>query len=118
MKKVILLMACAVLATASAHAQRMYDSGGRQIGRVDAERYYDGSGRQIGRVDGQRIYDGSGRQLGRMDGERIYDASGRQMGRIATLFQSGDQPLGPRVLRTETAGLAAISVLSAAWGGL
>lgn len=26
--------------------------------------------------------------------------------------------MGPRVLRTETAGLAAISVLSAAWGGL
>jgi len=30
----------------------MYDSSGRQIGRVDSERYYDSSGRQIGRVDG------------------------------------------------------------------
>ena len=29
MKKLILLMACAVLATAGAYAQRMYDSGGR-----------------------------------------------------------------------------------------
>ncbi len=26
--------------------------------------------------------------------------------------------IGPRVLRTETAGLAAISILSAAWGGI
>jgi 16S rRNA (uracil1498-N3)-methyltransferase len=26
--------------------------------------------------------------------------------------------MGPRVLRTETAGLAAISALSAAWGGM
>lgn len=38
MKKLILLMACAVLATASAHAQRMYDSGGRQIGRAEGLR--------------------------------------------------------------------------------
>jgi hypothetical protein len=96
MNKVILLMVCAVLTTASAHAQRMYDSGGRQIGRVDAERYYDGSGRQIGRVDGERIYDGSGRQLGRMDGERIYDASGRQLGRIDgdRLYDSSGRALG------------------------
>ena len=36
-------------------AQRMYDSTGRQIGRVDAERYYDATGRQIGRVDGTHI---------------------------------------------------------------
>jgi 16S rRNA (uracil1498-N3)-methyltransferase len=26
--------------------------------------------------------------------------------------------MGPRILRTETAALAAVSVLSAAWGGL
>ena len=26
--------------------------------------------------------------------------------------------MGPRVLRTETAALAAVSVLSAAWGGM
>jgi 16S rRNA (uracil1498-N3)-methyltransferase len=26
--------------------------------------------------------------------------------------------MGPRVLRTETAGLTAISVISAAWGGM
>jgi hypothetical protein len=59
----------------------MYDSNGRQIGRVDSERYYDGSGRQIGRVDGSSIYDSSGRQLGRIDGDRVYDGNGRQIGR-------------------------------------
>ena len=32
----------------------MYDSSGRQRGRVVAERYYDASGRQIGRADGLR----------------------------------------------------------------
>ena len=35
----------------SAFSQRMYDSSGRQIGRVDSERYYDASGHQIGRAD-------------------------------------------------------------------
>jgi hypothetical protein len=66
----------------SAMAQRMYDSSGRQLGRVDAERFYSASGHQIGRVDGEQIYDASGRQLGRIDGDRVYDASGRQLGRI------------------------------------
>ena len=51
-------------------AQRMYDSSGSQIGRVDGERYYDSGGRQIGRIDGERIYDASGRQIGRADGLR------------------------------------------------
>jgi len=39
---------------APAFAQRMYDSSGRQIGRVDAERFYNASGQQIGRADGLR----------------------------------------------------------------
>ena len=52
------LITIALLSTvAPAAAQRMYDSSGSQIGRVDGERYYDSSGRQIGRVDGNRIYD-------------------------------------------------------------
>ena len=38
----------------SAFSQRMYDSSGRQIGRLDAGRYYDASGHQIGRADGLR----------------------------------------------------------------
>lgn len=78
------LLGCwlAIAGCPDALAQKMYDSSGRQIGRVDGERYYDASGRQIGRVDGQRIFDGSGRNLGRIDGERVYDSSGRQIGRI------------------------------------
>ncbi len=70
------------LLMAPAFAQRMYDSSGRQIGRVDAERFYNASGQPIGRVDGARVYDGSGRQLGRIDGDRVYSASGSQIGRI------------------------------------
>ena len=54
MNKVILLMVCAVLTTASAQAQRMYDGSERQLGRIDGERIYDASGRQIGHVDGLR----------------------------------------------------------------
>lgn len=54
----------------SAWAQRVYDSQGRQTGRVDAERFYNASGQAIGRLDGQRVYDASGRQLGRTDGLR------------------------------------------------
>jgi sporulation protein YlmC with PRC-barrel domain len=77
------LLALALLSGAPpTAAQRMYDSTGSQIGRVDGERDYDSSGRQIGRVDGTRIYDASGRQLGRLEGDRIYDSSGSQMGRI------------------------------------
>mgnify|MGYP003346011175 FL=1 len=76
------LLLIALFGVPTAWAQRMYDSTGRQIGRVDAERYYDASGHQMGRVDGTHIYDGSGRQLGRIDGDRVYDASGRQVGRI------------------------------------
>ncbi len=74
-------MSCLLTAT-SALSQRMYDSSGRQIGRVDGERYYDASGHQIGRADGFNIYDGSGRQLGRIDGDRVYNSSGGQVGRI------------------------------------
>lgn len=70
----MLLLLCATAVTTLAQAQQMYDSSGRQIGRVDGERYYDSSGRQIGRQDGMQIYDGSGRQLGRIDGERVYDS--------------------------------------------
>jgi hypothetical protein len=76
------LLLAAALTGGDAVAQRMYDSSGSPLGRVDGERYYDSSGRQIGRVDGTRIYDASGRQLGRIDGDRIYDASGTQIGRI------------------------------------
>eukprot|EP01031_Cornospumella_fuschlensis_P027736 gene27736-33500_t len=85
MPKLIRLFAALLLLAlglGSAWAQRMYDSSGRQLGRIDAQRYFNASGQQIGRVDGERIYDASGRQLGRIDGERVYDASGRQMGRI------------------------------------
>ena len=46
-----------VVCIGSAFGQRMYDSSGRQIGRVDGERYYDASGHQIGRADGFNIYD-------------------------------------------------------------
>jgi hypothetical protein len=81
MKTLLTLITLSVIFFNSAYAQRMYDSNGRQIGRVDSERYYDGSGRQIGRVDGSSIYDSSGRQLGRIDGDRVYDGSGRQIGR-------------------------------------
>jgi len=81
MGKAILVVLFVVLAM-DAHAQRIYDGSGRQVGRVEAERFYDGSGRQIGRVDAGRIYDGSGRQIGRVDAERIYDSSGRQIGRV------------------------------------
>ena len=66
----------------TAVAQRMFDSSGRALGRVDAERFYNGSGQQLGRVDGERIYDASGRQLGRIDGTRVYSASGSPIGRI------------------------------------
>ena len=52
-----------VVCVGSAFSQRMYDSSGRQIGRVDSERYYDSSGRQIGRVDGLTIYDASGTHI-------------------------------------------------------
>ena len=52
MKKVLILLTVSLFFIGSAFAQRMYDSSGRQVGRVDSERYYDGSGRQIGRVDG------------------------------------------------------------------
>ena len=58
----------AFLSMSSALSQKMYDSSGRQIGRVDGERYFDSSGHQIGRSDGFNIYDESGRQLGRIDG--------------------------------------------------
>jgi hypothetical protein len=62
----LLMLVCA----GSALSQRMYDSSGRQMGRVDSERYYDSSGRRMGLVDGERIYDGSGHQVGRADGFR------------------------------------------------
>ena len=58
------------LGLSSALAQRMYDSSGRQLGRVDAERLYSASGSLMGRLDGDRIYDPSGRQIGRTDGLR------------------------------------------------
>lgn len=79
MKQLFLVILLLSLNTFQAHAQRMYDGSGRQIGRVDSERYYDSSGHQIGRVDGYNIYDGSGRQLGRIDGDRVYNSSGSQI---------------------------------------
>jgi hypothetical protein len=54
----------------AAFAQRMYDSNGRALGRVDAQRFYSASGQQIGRVNSERLYDSSGRQIGRADGLR------------------------------------------------
>lgn len=38
----------------TAFAQRMHDSHGLMVGRIDGVRLYDGSGRQIGRADGPR----------------------------------------------------------------
>lgn len=70
-----------LLSTTSAFSQRMYDSSGRQIGRIDGNHVYNSSGSQIGRIDGDRLYSASGTQMGRIDGERIYDGSGRQIGR-------------------------------------
>jgi hypothetical protein len=83
------------LSTAQVFAQRMYDSSGRPIGRVDGERYYDSSGRPIGRVEGYTVYDGSGRPLGRIDGDRVYDASGRPIGRIQGFDSYLQQPIEP-----------------------
>ena len=82
MKKWMLAFLMAALLLPTAFAQRLYDSSGRQIGRVDAERFYNASGQQIGRIDGERVYDSSGRQIGRIDGERLYSSSGSSMGRI------------------------------------
>ena len=48
----LVVLACCLWT--SAHAQRMYDSSGSAIGRIDGERIYDGSGHQIGRADGLR----------------------------------------------------------------
>ena len=70
MKRLFTLLLIAPISASTAHAQRMYDGSGRQLGRVDGERYYGGSGHQIGRVDGERFYEGSGRQIGRADGLR------------------------------------------------
>jgi hypothetical protein len=36
----------------SAWAQRMYDSSGRQLGRIDVERYYSDSASLMGLLDG------------------------------------------------------------------
>lgn len=96
MKKSLLALVIALALANTTFAQRMYDSNGHQIGRVDGERYYNGSGHQIGRVDGDRIYDGSGRQLGRIEGERIYNASGSQIGRIDgdRLYSASGSQLG------------------------
>jgi hypothetical protein len=63
-----LLLLCLLMP--SAFAQRLYDSSGRALGRVDAERFYNASGRQVGRIDGDRLFDGSGRLIGRADGLR------------------------------------------------
>ena len=52
MKKLLILMV-ALMWLGTAEAQRVYDGGGRLVGRVDGERYYSGSGRMIGRVRGQ-----------------------------------------------------------------
>ena len=70
MPRLMVAVLLAALLLPTAFAQRMYDSSGRQLGRVDAERFYSASGQPIGRVDGERIYDGSGRQIGRADGLR------------------------------------------------
>ena len=53
-------------------AQRVYDSSGSSLARIEGERVYNASGQTIGRVDGQRIYDSSGRLLGRIDGAGDY----------------------------------------------
>jgi sporulation protein YlmC with PRC-barrel domain len=81
--KFFTLLVLMVVCVGSAFSQRMYDSSGRQVGRVDSERYYDSSGRQMGRVDGLTIYDASGRQIGRIDGNHIHNSSGSQVGRSA-----------------------------------
>jgi hypothetical protein len=96
MKKSFIAFIITFIGLNFACAQRMHDSSGRQIGRVDAERYYDGSGHQIGRVDGTYIYDGSGRQLGRIDGDRVYNSSGRQIGRVdgERLYSASGSPMG------------------------
>ena len=84
------------LLSPAAFAQRMFDSTGRSLGRVDAERYYSASGQPIGRVEGERVYDSSGHPLGRIDGNRVYNATGKQIGRIDgdTLYSASGTQLG------------------------
>lgn len=60
MPKLIVALVLSALLLPTAFAQRMYDSSGRQLGRVEAERFYSASGQPIGRLDGERIYDASG----------------------------------------------------------
>ena len=43
----------------SAFSQRMYDSSGRQIGRVDGLAIYDASGGQVDRINGDHVYNSS-----------------------------------------------------------
>ncbi len=77
----LLGLSLGLLLSGASLAQTLYDSSGRNLGRIEGERLYDASGSQIGRIEGERLYSSSGRALGRIDGERIYDASGRQIGR-------------------------------------
>ena len=53
-RKIALAIVATLLASPFAHAERMYDGSGRNIGRLEGERLYDGSGRQIGRAEGLR----------------------------------------------------------------
>jgi sporulation protein YlmC with PRC-barrel domain len=79
-----------------AQAQHMYDSSGRQLGRIDGERIYDSNGRMLGRMEGLHVYDASGRLLGRLDGDRVYDSSGRQLGRVdgERLYSASGRQMG------------------------
>ena len=49
----LVVLACCLWT--SAHAQRMYDSSGSAIGRIDGERIYSASGQNVGRVDTQGV---------------------------------------------------------------
>ena len=91
-----LLLALACCAWPAANAQRMYDSTGRNLGRIDGERIYSASGQHIGRLEGERVYDSAGRLLGRIDGDRVYSASGSLMGRFEgeRLYDASGRLLG------------------------
>lgn len=71
-----------LLAAHNIYLQRIFDSHGRQIGRVDNGRFYDGQGSLIGRYDNDRLFNSHGKQIGRVNQERLYDGDGRLLGRV------------------------------------
>jgi len=59
---------------------------------VDDERVYDSSGRQLGRIDSDRVYNASKSQIGCTDGTRLYTASGSHQPNHPTLSSVQNTP--------------------------